>query len=277
MLYNNLSPLKNIFKNCLENNKSLLAFNVQNIIQLEAIFVASKSINKPVIAQFSSKYIPYFDQKFGMAELVNRYQKGLLFFHLDHCNDDSLIKFCIDIGFASVMYDGSSELIDINIDNANKYYEYANKKTLIEVEIGSIGGQEDGFGSEELNYFKTSDLLRLTNQANFDLLALGIGNIHGEYKSLSVVKLEMLELSNKLIGKFPLVLHGATGMLDEMILKSINYGVVKINFSTILKLKTLMLLKNYSSSVSKYDEIKFNDYIKKNLTIFFTQLINKYF
>ena len=268
--------LRKIFNNCLKSNKSLLAFNIQNIIQLEALFTASKSINKPVIAQFSSKYIPYFDQKFGMAELVKKYQKNLLFFHLDHCNDESIIKFCIDIGFASVMYDGSSEPIDINIHNINKYFNYANQKTLIEVEIGSIGGQEDGFGNEELNYYKTSDLLFLKKKASFDLLALGIGNIHGEYKSLSAVKLEMLELSNKLIGKVPLVLHGATGMSDEMILKSINYGVAKINFSTILKLKTLKLVKDYSSLVTKYDEIKFNDYMIKNLKIFFTELINKY-
>jgi ketose-bisphosphate aldolase len=268
--------LERIIRNNLDNKKSILAFNIQTVVQLDAICLASKSLNKPVIAQFSSKYISYFDKNYGMAELARRYQRDMVFFHLDHCDNETLIKYCIDIGFSSVMYDGSRESIDINIYNSNKYYKYAKKKSLIEVELGSVGGQEDGFGGHDLSYFKSHDLLRLKNEANFDLLALGIGNIHGEYNSLSIVKIEMLGLSNKLIGRFPLVLHGATGMSDDMILESINHGVVKINFSTNLKLKTLQLLKDYSTNAVKYEEMEFNDFMKSGLSVFFMQLINKY-
>jgi ketose-bisphosphate aldolase len=273
---NSSQALRKIIRNCLENNKAILAFNVQNTMQLDALCLASMTLNKPVIAQFSSKYIPYFDQNHGMPALVSRYQRDLVFFHLDHCNDDSLIKYCIDIGFASVMYDGSRELLDTNIYFSNKYYQYGNGRSLIEVELGSIGGQEDGFGGDHLSYFKGPDLLRFKNEANFDLLALGIGNVHGVYNSLSVVRIELLELSNELVGRTPLVLHGATGMSDEMIFESINYGVVKINFSTNLKFKTLELIKDYTNSAVKYEEMEFASFVSKELNNFFIQLIDKF-
>ena len=193
--------LNDCILNSISSKRAILAFNIQNILQLEAISRSSKVMNKPVIAQFSSKYIPYFEKMYRIDNLVNKYQRDLLFFHLDHCNDDALIKLCIDKGFASVMYDGSDKNVSINAANTNKYYKYANHKTLLEVEIGSIGGVEDGFGVDKSNYFEPKELLEFSRIAKFDLLALGIGNVHGKYKSLSAVRLDLLELSNDLIGK----------------------------------------------------------------------------
>ena len=228
--------LNDCILNSISSKRAILAFNIQNILQLEAISRSSKVMNKPVIAQFSSKYIPYFEKMYRIDNLVNKYQRDLLFFHLDHCNDDALIKLCIDKGFASVMYDGSDKNVSINAANTNKYYKYANHKTLLEVEIGSIGGVEDGFGVDKSNYFEPKELLEFSRIAKFDLLALGIGNVHGKYKSLSAVRLDLLELSNDLIGKRPLVLHGGSGLTKKMIKKSIDLGVVKINISTSLKI-----------------------------------------
>ena len=146
----------------------------------------------------------------------------------------------------------------------------------MEVEIGSIGGVEDGFGTGKSNYFEPKELLEFSRMAKFDLLALGIGNIHGEYKSLSSVRIDLLELSNNLIGKKPLVLHGGSGLTEKMINKSIDLGVVKINISTSLKNHTLHILKDYSSSYQKFESLQFEQYMVNSLVDYFSHMIEKY-
>lgn len=268
--------LKETIQDLIQRKKSLLAFNIQNIWQLEALYETSKLLSLPVMAQFSSKYINYFHDHFDFKRLISKYQNNKFFFHLDHSNNSSIIRFCIDCGFASVMYDGSHEPVSVNIDNSNKFYKYADNKALLEVEIGSIGGIEDGFGTEKLNYFDDSDLVLFAETAKFDLLALGIGNLHGEYNSVAGVKIDLLQHSNQLIGKFPLVLHGGTGLPDDMIFKAIEYGVVKINISTSLKVETAKLLSIFCSTERYYDEIKLSTGIKNGLTEYFIPLISKF-
>jgi len=268
--------LKETIEDLIKRKKSLLAFNIQNIWQLEALYETSKLLSLPVIAQFSSKYINYFDSQFDFKRLISKYQNNNFFFHLDHSNNFSIIQFCIDCGFASVMYDGSHEHLNINIDNSNKIFKYANNKSLLEVEIGSIGGVEDGFGCDNHNYYKDSDLINFAKNAKFDLLALGIGNLHGEYNDVKGVKIELLEHSNKLIGKFPLVLHGGTGLPHYLINKAIDYGVVKINLSTSLKAETIKLISNFTNSYKYYDEMQLSLIVKKGLIDYFTPLILKF-
>jgi len=268
--------LREVIQDLSKSKKALLAFNIQNIYQLEALYETSQKLRQPVIAQFSSKYIHYFHKYFDFKRLVFKYQKNNVFFHLDHSDDLEIIKSCIDYGFASVMYDGSHEPVEVNIENSNKIYNYASNKSLLEVEIGSIGGMEDGFGTEKLNYFDDSDLIKFAENAKFDLLALGIGNVHGEYNNIAGVKIDLLQYSNKLIGKFPLVLHGSTGLPDDMIFKAIEYGVVKINMSTSLKIETVKLLSIFCSTERYYDELKLSKSIKNALAEYFTPLILKF-
>ena len=268
--------LKETIQDLIKRKKSLLAFNIQNIWQLEALYETSNLLSLPVMAQFSSKYINYFDGHFDFKRLISKYQNNKVFFHLDHSNNSSIIQFCIDCGFASVMYDGSYEHVSINIDNSNKFYKYADNKSLLEVEIGSIGGVEDGFGSGNLNYYNDSELVIFAKNAKFDLLALGIGNLHGEYNDVNRVKIELLEHSNQLIGKVPLVLHGGTGLPDDMIFKAIDYVVVKINISTSLKAETAKLISNFYNTEKYYDEMKLSMNVKEGLANYFTPFILKF-
>ncbi|GAB3911456.1 class II fructose-bisphosphate aldolase [Mucilaginibacter boryungensis] len=261
----------------LEKKKALIAFNVQNIYQLNALYFAAKKNDTPVIAQFSAKYIPYFHESFDLFRLIQKYQCDFCYFHLDHCLNPKLIEQCIDAGFASVMFDGSSLPLHENINITNKMYQYAAKhNSMLEAELGAITGIEDGVGIETGNYYSIQELDTFSKSAQFDLLALGIGNAHGVYSSTEGIKIEKLLEAQKVLGLTPLVLHGGTGMPDEMVRQAIEYGVVKINVSTALKIEYNKLLSEYSNKSKTYDEFKFSQFITERLVPFYETYILKF-
>ena len=131
--------------------------------------------------------------------------------HLDHGTYEGCKK-CIDAGFSSIMFDGSKYPIEENVEKTRELIAICREKGMsIEAEVGSIGGEEDGV----------------------DMLAAGIGNIHGKYPAnWEGLSFETLDAVQQLTGKMPLVLHGGTGIPDDMIKKAISLGVAKINVNT---------------------------------------------
>jgi len=120
-------PLKDILLEFRKNNKSILAFNLQNLYQLEAANLISDKLKLPLIIQFSERFLRFLDKKYGIDFIINKFSNDFVYFHLDHCIDLEFIKFCIDSKFDSVMYDGSSFDIDTNIINSNTIINYASK------------------------------------------------------------------------------------------------------------------------------------------------------
>lgn len=271
-----MNPLVDVLKEMRNNKRSLISFNLQNIQHINILSELASTHNLPVIAQFSSKYIPYFERTIGLKSLVEKYRSENLFFHLDHCIDIETIKYCIDSGFNSVMYDGSSLPIQANINNTNDVFQLARKNDcLVEAELGAIGGVEDGFGTEEVAYYSEAELKLFSKEANFDLLALAIGNAHGVYNSIEHIKVELLEKADMLLPGSYFVLHGGTGMPDNMVERCINSGVVKINISTALKNETNRLYKEFMEKNNTFDELKLFG-IMKQLEVFFLEYINKF-
>lgn len=269
--------LRELITDYRRKNQALLAFNIQNIYQLDALNECSMQLKIPVIVQFSSKYISFIDEKYGIVNLIKKYKSDSFFFHLDHCKDEKIILFCIDSGFDSVMFDGSSLCLKENIALTNKYYSYANNKgCLIEAELGEIKGIEDGYGTNSGGVYSACDLKTFSDNANFDLLALAIGNAHGIYTDLDIIDIDLLNEAQKIAGSLNLVLHGGTGMTFEMFKKSIEFGVVKINISTALKIETSKMLKEYSYSNEHFDEINFNKFASDFLGNFFTEMLIKF-
>lgn len=269
--------MKSVIKDFLSRNKALIAFNIQNIYQLETLHDVSKKHGVPVIAQFSSKFIPHFDRLFRIENIVSKYQNDHFFFHLDHCLGEQLIKYCINAGFASVMFDGSSLPVNDNIRITNGIYEYASKKgCLLEAELGSISGVEDGFGSETGDYYSMDELTLFSENAKYDMLALAIGNAHGLYTSIENIKIEKLLVAKNILGNTPFVLHGGTGMPDELIYEAIKYGVVKINVSTALKIEHLKILSQYIQQTTAYDELKFSRFFANEIEPFYEKYILKF-
>ena len=272
-----MDALRNDLNRFYTSKKAIVAFNIQNSYQFDALVKAVKLSKLPVIAQFSSSYIDYFQNYYNFEKYIHKYSNIPLYFHLDHCSDVLLINKCIEYGFHGVMFDGSSLPIEENIKGTNIVYEYANTKGVcVEAELGSIIGVEDGSGTKNGNYFSLEEFELFVRKAKFDILALGIGNAHGFYKTTSEVKLNLLNKATEIKNDLKHVLHGATGLSDELILEAINLGTVKINFSTELKAKTHKVIQEYVDSKKIFDEKEFRKLHIDRLMPFFIEIINKF-
>ena len=211
-------------------------FNINNLEWTKAILAAAEEMKAPVIlgvSEGAGKYMGGYKTVVGM---VNGLLEGLkitvpVALHLDHGSYEGA-KACIEAGFSSVMFDGSHYPIAENIEKTTELVAICESKGLsIEAEVGSIGGEEDGVvGAGECadpNECKAIADLGVT------MLAAGIGNIHGKYPAnWAGLSFETLDAVQKLTGDMPLVLHGGTGIPDEMIKKAITLGVAKINVNT---------------------------------------------
>jgi ketose-bisphosphate aldolase len=272
-----MSTLKQIVNEYYVKRRALFAFNIQNVQQLRCLKYTLAETGLPGIAQISSKYIPYFEEVVGLSQMIDKFQNNGLFFHLDHCLDLDLIEHCVRSGFASVMYDGSSLPIAQNIAAIN-YLRQRIRYTdfMLEVELGSIKGVEDGFGDQGGTYYSIDELRQLLDFATFDWLALAIGNAHGTYTSLGEVKVEKLEEARSICSDIPFVLHGGTGLPDDMILKAIAAGVVKINVSTALKIKQFEISQKFFQENSVYDELRFFEFMLHRMNPFFRSYLDKF-
>ena len=211
-------------------------FNINNLEWTKAILLTAQENNSPVIlgvSEGAAKYMCGFKTVVGMVngviEELNITVPVAL--HLDHGSYEGALK-AMEAGFSSIMFDGSHYPIDENIAKTTEMVKLtADKGLSLEAEVGSIGGEEDGvIGAGEI-----ADAAECKSIADLGvtMLAAGIGNIHGVYpanwKGLSF---DALEAISKVTNNVPLVLHGGTGIPEDMIKKAISLGVSKINVNT---------------------------------------------
>ena len=164
--------------------------------------------------------------------------------HLDHGSYDGALA-CIDAGFSSVMFDGSHYGIEENIQKTKEIIEIAHSKGIsVEAEVGAIGGEEDGvIGNGEV---ADPDECKMIADLGVDMLAAGIGNIHGKYpENWAGLNFDVLAKIQEKTGTMPLVLHGGTGIPEEMIKKAISLGVSKINVNTECQLSFAAATRKY--------------------------------
>ena len=231
-----LVSAKEMLDKALAGKYAVGQFNINNLEWTKSILLTAQEMNAPVIlgvSEGAGKYMTGFET---VAAMVKAMDKSLgitvpVALHLDHGTYEGCYK-CIEAGFSSVMFDGSHFPIEENIAKTSELVKVCHEKGLsIEAEVGSIGGEEDGvIGAGEIadpnECKKIADL-------GVDFLAAGIGNIHGKYpanwKGLSF---ETLDAIQQRTGAMPLVLHGGTGIPEDMIKKAISLGVAKINVNT---------------------------------------------
>ena len=211
-------------------------FNINNLEWTKSILLTAQEMDSPVIlgvSEGAGKYMAGYRTVVGMVNgMIKEMDISVpVALHLDHGSYEGCLK-CIDAGFSSVMFDGSHYPIEENIEKTTELVKLCHGKGLsIEAEVGSIGGEEDGVvGMGECADPKECKMIA---DLGVDFLAAGIGNIHGKYpanwKGLSF---ETLAAVQELTGELPLVLHGGTGIPDDMIKKAIDLGVSKINVNT---------------------------------------------
>lgn len=211
-------------------------FNINNLEWTKAILLTAQELNSPVIlgvSEGAGKYMCGYKTVVGM---VNGMLEELnitvpVALHLDHGSYEGA-KACIEAGFSSIMFDGSHYPIEENVEKTKELVGICKEKGLsIEAEVGSIGGEEDGvIGAGEC---ADPNECKMVADLGVTMLAAGIGNIHGKYpKNWAGLSFETLAAVREKTGTMPLVLHGGTGIPEDMIKEAISLGVSKINVNT---------------------------------------------
>ena len=224
-------------------------FNINNLEWTKAILLTAEECKSPVIlgvSEGAGKYMTGYKTVVGM---VNGMLEELnitvpVALHLDHGSYEGAKK-CIEAGFSSIMFDGSHLPFEENVEKTKELVAICNEKGMsIEAEVGSIGGEEDGVVG--MGECADPQECKAIADLGVTMLAAGIGNIHGKYpENWAGLQFDVLDDIQKLTGEMPLVLHGGTGIPEDMIKKAISLGVSKINVNTECQLSFAAATRKY--------------------------------
>lgn len=243
-----LVSAKEMLDKAYENGYAIAHFNTNNLEWTRAILEAAEEKKTAVMIASSEGAAKYMGGFNVVANLVRAMHDDLnitvpVAIHLDHGTYEGA-KACIEAGFTSVMFDGSSLPLEENLEKTREIVELAHSKGIsVEAEVGGIGGEEDGVAS--MGELADVEECKKIAATGIDFLAAGIGNIHGVYpdnwQGLNFDRLK--EISDAV--KMPLVLHGGTGIPEEQIKKAISLGVSKINVNTECQLAFAKATREY--------------------------------
>lgn len=229
-----LTTLKDVLAIASEKKIAIPGFNIDNIEIPEAIMVAAERCQCPVILTIGQGAINA-GQMYHLADVVRRVADEStvpVVMHLDHGVSYEQVIQCLRAGFTSVMFDGSHFPFEMNVAITKKVAEAAHAVGVsVEAELGAIGGTEDGISNTNRNLVNVAEVERFISEVEVEALAVGIGNAHGLYKGLPQLDFNLLQRCQDL-NPPPLVLHGGSGIPDDMIRKAIEIGIRKINVAT---------------------------------------------
>ena len=278
---------RELFAKAVKGGYAIPAFNFNNMEQMQAIIQACVECKSPVILQVSAGARKYANQTLlrYMAQGAVEYAKELgyaipIVLHLDHGNSFELCKDCIDSGFSSVMIDGSHLPYEENVALTKKVVEYAHQHDVtVEGELGVLAGVEDDVKAEEHTYTRPEEVVDFVSRTGVDSLAISIGTSHGAYKfkpgTNPKIRLDILAEIEKQIPGFPIVLHGASsvpqdlvkiinqyggsmpgaqGVPEDMLRKAASMAVCKINIDSDLRLAvTAAIREHFALNPSHFD------------------------
>ena len=294
---------REMFKKAVKGGYAIPAFNFNNMEQLQAIIMASVETKSPVILQVSKGARNYANQTLlrYMAEGAVEYAKELgcekpeIVLHLDHGDTFETCKSCIDMGFSSVMIDGSHLPYDENVALTKKVVEYAHQfDVTVEGELGVLAGVEDEVSAEESHYTKPEEVIDFVTKTGCDSLAISIGTSHGAYKFTPEqctvdpetgrllpppLAFDVLAAIEEKLPGFPIVLHGsssvpqedvdtinkyggkmvaAVGIPEEQLRKASKSAVCKINIDSDSRLAmTAAIRKTLAEKPGEFDPRKY--------------------
>ncbi len=244
-----LVSAKEMLEKARDGHYAVGQFNINNLEWTKSILLTAEELKSPVIlgvSEGAGKYMTGYKTVVGMVNGMLEELKITVpvALHLDHGSYEGALK-CIEAGFSSVMFDGSHYPIDENVEKTTELVKICAEKGLsLEAEVGSIGGEEDGvIGGGEV---ADPDECKRIADLGVTMLAAGIGNIHGKYPAnWQGLRFDALESIKAKTGSMPLVLHGGTGIPEDMIKKAIDLGVAKINVNTECQLSFAAATRKY--------------------------------
>ena len=233
-----LATLKDVLEIAERTNTAIPGFNIDNIEIPEAIMEAAEEENCPVILTIGQGAINAGGLR-HLPDVVRHVAESSsvpVVMHLDHGVSYEQTIACLRAGFTSVMYDGSHHSFEENVRESLAVVRAAHAVGVsVECELGAISGVEDGIAHKNANLVDLDEVRRFIEVVNCDALAVGIGNAHGIYKGTPNLDFERLAAC-KALGAPPLVLHGGSGIPEDMIRKAIGLGIRKINVATEVRL-----------------------------------------
>jgi fructose-bisphosphate aldolase, class II len=224
-----LISTKEMFKKAYEGGYAIGAFNISNLEQIQGVLKAAKAKNSAVMLQASASAIKYAGPKtlVNMIETASNEFGVDVALHLDHGSNLDTVKMCVEVGFTSVMIDGSHHEYEENVRITKEVVDYAHAHgVVVEAELGVLAGIEDDVVAEHHVYTDPDQAVDFVQRTGVDSLAIAIGTSHGAFKFKGEAKLRfdiLEEIQNKLPG-FPIVLHGASSVDPEVIETCNKYG-----------------------------------------------------
>ena len=251
-----------MFKKAYDGGYAIGAFNVNNMEIVQGITEACAETRSPVILQVSKGARAYANHTYltKLVEAAVLENPDIpIALHLDHGPDFETCKSCIDGGFTSVMIDASSKPFAENIEITKKVVEYAHDHgVVVEAELGTLAGVEDDVkvSAEDSSYTRPEEVEEFVSKTGCDSLAIAIGTSHGFYKGEPKLDFDLLsEIASRIDA--PLVLHGGSGIPDEMIRKTIELGISKVNFATELRAAMTAAVRDVLKDEKVIDPKKF--------------------
>lgn len=229
-----LVNMRELLADAQKGNYAVGSFSVANMEMVLGVLKAAEELHAPVILQIAEVRL-----KQSPLELIGplmvaaaKNAKTPVAVHFDHGKTEKMISLALELGFTSVMFDGSYLPLEKNIEETKKIVSVAKKYSAsVEAEIGCVGGSEDGSEDITINCTKPDDAVRFAEETMVDALAIAIGNAHGNYKSTPKLRFDILEECEKRVS-IPLVLHGGTGISEEDFVRCSKTGIKKINIAT---------------------------------------------
>lgn len=251
-----------MLKDARESGYAVGAFNVENAEMAWAVVAAAEELKAPVIVQTTPgtlKYLPplYFA---GMVSRAAACAVAPIALHLDHGSSLELAEQCLNEGYTSIMFDGSSKSFEENIELTKRVCCAAEAKGIpVEGELGVIGGKEDDTEASRQNITDPSQAACFAHRTSVSSLAIAVGTAHGFYKSEPVIDLDIIAEARKIVS-VPLVLHGASGLSDDIVKRAIKLGMAKVNFATELRDAYTKAVRIYlSENPDVYDPKKYGE------------------
>ncbi|MHA9737983.1 class II fructose-bisphosphate aldolase [Robinsoniella peoriensis] len=231
------ASVKELLCKAQEMGYAVPAFNVENMETVQGVIQAAEELNRPVILQTTPSSVNYAGLDFfaACARTAIRNTRVPIALHLDHGSSYELAANAMKEGYSSVMIDGSRLSFEDNIGLTSRVSELGNILGVsVEAELGSVGGKEDSSISESVTFTDPAQAVEFAERTKIDSLAVAIGTSHGFYKGEPKLDIKRLKEIRAAVD-IPLVLHGTSGVPDEVVKECIRNGICKVNYATDLR------------------------------------------
>ena len=233
-----LVTTKEMLLDAQKNGYAVGAFNVENMEMVMAVVSAAEETKSPVIMQTTPSTVKYadFDYFYANAKVAAEKASVPVAIHLDHGNSFDLAMKAYRTGYTSIMIDGSHSSFEENIALTKSVVDVCkNGNVPVEAELGKVGGKEDDLDGGDGGYTDPSEAKEFVEKTGVDSLAVAIGTAHGVYKGEPKLDLDRLSEIREVVD-IPLVLHGTSGVPDEVVTECVNRGICKVNYATDLRI-----------------------------------------